>query len=109
MAVRYPSTRPSTWEVDRVIGRIRHHHPRSRTAAFIVWIWTIVDVVRVPDDSMFKAGSKLVWVLVIVLTGVVGAIIDLVVGRPSPGGRAGASDSYSDPNQPPPHPPGAIC
>jgi uncharacterized membrane protein len=74
-------------------------------AAFIVWIWAVVDVVKVPDDSMFKSGSKLVWVLVIVLTGVVGAIIYLVVGRPSPGGRPSGSASYADPNQPPPPPP----
>lgn len=29
-------------------------------AAFLVWIWALVDVVKVPDDSMFKAGNKLV-------------------------------------------------
>jgi hypothetical protein len=40
-----------------------------------------------------------------VLTGVVGAIIYLVVGRPSPGGRPSGSASYADPNQPPPPPP----
>lgn len=74
-------------------------------AAFIVWVWALVDVVKVPDDSVFRAGSKLVWVLVIVLTGVVGAIIYVVVGRPSPGGRAGGSASFADPNQPPPPPP----
>jgi uncharacterized membrane protein len=75
---------------------------------FIVWIWALVDVVKVPDDSMFKAGNKLVWVLVIVLTGVVGAIIYLVVGRPSPDGRPGGPAPPPDPNLPPPPPPGAI-
>jgi uncharacterized membrane protein len=74
-------------------------------AAFIVWVWALVDVVKVPDDSIFRAGNKLIWVLVIVLTGVVGAIIYVVVGRPSPGGRAGGSVSFADPNQPPPPPP----
>jgi hypothetical protein len=29
-------------------------------ASFIVWIWALVNVVKVPDDSMFKAGNKLV-------------------------------------------------
>jgi uncharacterized membrane protein len=76
-------------------------------AAFVFWIWAIVDVVKVPDDSMFKAGNKLIWVLVIVLTGVVGAIIYLVVGRPEPGGQAAVPTS-TDPNRPPPPPPGAI-
>ena len=28
--------------------------------AFIVWVWALVDVVKVPDDSVFRAGSKLV-------------------------------------------------
>lgn len=65
-------------------------------------------MVKVPDDSMFKAGNKLVWVLVIALTGVVGAIIYLVVERPSPGGRSGGSAPPPVPNLPPPPPPGAI-
>ena len=74
-------------------------------AAFAFWIWAIVDVVKVPDDSMFKAGNRLIWVLVIVLTGLIGAIIYLVVGRPEPGGPA---RTPIDPNQLPPPPPGAL-
>jgi hypothetical protein len=77
-------------------------------AAFALWIWAIVDVVRVPDDSMFKAGSKLVWVIVIVITGVIGAIIYLAVGRPAPGSQGGGLSRPADPSQPPPPPPGAI-
>jgi type VI protein secretion system component VasK len=77
-------------------------------AAFALWIWAIVDVVRVPDDSMFKAGNKLVWVLVIVITGVIGAIIYLAVGRPAPGSQGGGLSRPADPSQPPPPPPGAI-
>lgn len=77
-------------------------------AAFAFWVWAIVDVVKVPDDSMFKAGSKLVWVLVVVITGVMGAIIYLVVGRPAGGNQGGTLSPSSDPNQPPPPPPGAI-
>lgn len=46
-------------------------------AAIALWVWTIVDVVKVPDDSMFRAGASLVWVLVIVITGLIGAIIYL--------------------------------
>lgn len=76
-------------------------------AAVVFWIWAIVDVVKVPDDSMFKAGNKLIWVLVIVLAGVIGAIIYFVVGRPEPGAQAAGRASF-DPNQPPPPPPGAL-
>jgi len=76
--------------------------------AFILWVWALVDVVKVPDDSMFKAGNKLVWVLVIVITGVIGAIIYFIVGRPAPGSRAGGRLPSADPNRPPPPPPGSI-
>lgn len=48
-----------------------------------VWIWTLVDAIQVPDDSMYRAGNKLVWVLVIVFGGIVGSIIYLAIGRPS--------------------------
>ena len=50
--------------------------------AFALWIWSLVDAIRVPDDSAFRAGTKVIWVVVIAVTGVVGSIIYLVVGRP---------------------------
>jgi uncharacterized membrane protein len=75
-------------------------------AGFAVWIWALVDVVKVPDDSSFRAGSKLIWVLVIVLTGVVGAIVYLIVGRPSSGSPA--TPGRALPPQVPPPPPGSI-
>jgi Phospholipase_D-nuclease N-terminal len=50
--------------------------------SFVVWIWALVDAIQVPDDSMYRSGTKLVWVLVIVLTQVVGAIIYFAIGRP---------------------------
>jgi hypothetical protein len=52
-------------------------------AAFVVWIWTLIDAIQVPDDSMFRAGNKLIWVLVIVVGGIIGSIVYLAVGRPS--------------------------
>ena len=51
--------------------------------SFVVWIWALVDAIQVPDDSMYRSGTKLVWVLVILLTQVVGAIIYFAIGRPS--------------------------
>jgi hypothetical protein len=47
-----------------------------------LWVWALVDAIRVPDDSDYRAGTKLVWVLVIVLTGLIGAAVYLAVGRP---------------------------
>ncbi len=49
---------------------------------FVVWIAALVDAVRAPDDAYFRAGTKLIWVLVIVLTGWIGGLIYWVVGRP---------------------------
>jgi Phospholipase_D-nuclease N-terminal len=74
-------------------------------AGFVVWVWALVDIVKVPDDSSFRAGNKLIWVLVIVFTGVVGAIVYLIVGRPS---SAGPATGRALPPQVPPPPPGSI-
>jgi hypothetical protein len=48
-----------------------------------LWTWALVDAIRVPDDADYRAGTKLVWVLVIVLTGFIGAAVYLAVGRPA--------------------------
>jgi len=52
-----------------------------------LWIFALVDCVRVEDDAMYRSGTKLIWILVIVLTQVIGATIYLVVGRPERGTR----------------------
>ncbi len=46
------------------------------------WIWMLVDAVRTPN-SEFRSGTTIVWVLVIVLLGWIGALIYLLVGRPT--------------------------
>jgi hypothetical protein len=48
-----------------------------------LWLWALVDAIRVPDDTHYRAGTKLIWVLVIVLTGFIGAAVYLAVGRPA--------------------------
>jgi Phospholipase_D-nuclease N-terminal len=67
-----------------------------------LWIFALVDCIRVTDDSMYRSGTKLAWVLVIALTQVIGAIIYLVVGRPAAGTRPPAV------GMPPPPPPPTI-
>ncbi|MGH9223116.1 MAG: PLDc N-terminal domain-containing protein [Acidimicrobiales bacterium] len=47
----------------------------------VVWIVALVQAVKVPDDQ-FRTGSKLLWVLLIALTHIVGAVIYWAVGRP---------------------------
>lgn len=47
-------------------------------ASLVVWIWALVDAIKNPalDSTM-----RLVWILVIIFTQIVGAIIYLAVGR----------------------------
>jgi hypothetical protein len=52
-------------------------------AGVAFWIWALVDAVRVPDDSLYRAGNKVVWVIVIALLGALGGIIYVLVGRPA--------------------------
>lgn len=47
----------------------------------VVWIAALVDAIRAPGDAYFRAGTKLMWLLVIVLTGWIGGLIYWVVGR----------------------------
>lgn len=55
-------------------------------AALAVWIWALIDAIRNPglDDTM-----RIVWVLVIVFTGILGAIIYLILGRSTQAGMRG--------------------
>jgi hypothetical protein len=70
-----------------------------------VMVWALVDAVRMPNDASFKAGTQLVWVLVILLAQGIGAIIYLIVGRP-PGGATAARERAAASPSPPPPPPG---
>jgi len=58
-------------------------------AAFFGWLilvlYSLVDVLRMPNDESFKTGTQIVWVVVILLTSGLGALIYLSIGRP-PGG-----------------------
>jgi Phospholipase_D-nuclease N-terminal len=73
----------------------------------VLVIWALVDAIRVPDDSMYRAGNKLIWILVILLAGFVGAIIYFFVGRPGGGAPSATGPSQGQPQLPPP-PPGAL-
>lgn len=70
---------------------------------FVVWVWTLVDAIRVRDDSMYRSGDRLVWVLVIIFTGIVGSIVYLAIGRPA---RSVARQGSAAAPPPPPPPAG---
>lgn len=48
-------------------------------AGTILWIWALVDCIT---NEPSEGNDKLIWVLVIVLTHMIGAIIYFVVRRP---------------------------
>ena len=50
--------------------------------AIVLFIYALVDAVRVPDDSMYQTGNKLIWVLIILLAPIIGPIVYLLVGAP---------------------------
>jgi hypothetical protein len=51
----------------------------------VLFVWALVDCIKVPDDSMYQNGNKLIWVLVIILLPVfLGPLIYLLIGKPLP-------------------------
>ena len=67
--------------------------------SLVLLIWALVDCIKVPDDSMYRAGTKVVWVLVIIFVGIIGPILYFAVGRPSRETRQMGPPGY--PQQPP--------
>jgi Phospholipase_D-nuclease N-terminal len=66
----------------------------------VAWIWALVDAIRVPEESMFRAGNRLIWVLVIVFGHLLGAIAYLAIGRPDASTRRRGASFVPQP--PPP-------
>jgi hypothetical protein len=51
--------------------------------ALVLLVYALIDAIRVPDDSMYRTGNKLIWVLVIVLLPfLIGPLVYLFVGAP---------------------------
>ena len=48
-------------------------------AAFALWVWALVDCLR---DETATGNDKLLWALIIVLLGAIGAILYLLIRRP---------------------------
>lgn len=48
-------------------------------ASLVVWIWAIVDCAQ---REFPQQETKIVWILVIVLVGIIGALVYLIAGRP---------------------------
>jgi ABC-type Co2+ transport system permease subunit len=48
-------------------------------AAFAFWIWMLIDAIRRTPSA---GNTKLIWILVIILAGVIGALIYFFVQKP---------------------------
>ncbi len=51
-------------------------------ALLILWVWALVNAISVEDDSMYQTGNKLIWVLVILFAGPIGALLYWAMGKP---------------------------
>ena len=48
-------------------------------AAFAFWIWMLIDAItRIPSEG----NTKLIWILVVIFAGIIGALIYYFVQRP---------------------------
>ncbi len=47
----------------------------------ILWVWMLIDCIKRPDDKFAYGGNnaKLIWILIIIFTGLIGALIYLVL------------------------------
>ena len=46
-------------------------------ALIVLWLWMLIDCLKRPDDKFAYGGNnaKLIWILVIIFTGLIGALI----------------------------------
>lgn len=53
---------------------------------FVWWLLVLIQALRVPDHDWAAAGqSKILWVLVMVLLGILGTILYVLIARPALG------------------------
>ena len=58
--------------------------------ALVLMIVALVDAARVPHDAMYRTGTKVMWILLIIFVGIIGPILYFAIGRPAKEVREGA-------------------
>ena len=53
-------------------------------AVIVLFVWALIDCLKVPDDSMYQNANKLIWIIVIVFVPIIGPIAYLLIGKPLP-------------------------
>lgn len=66
---------------------------------FGFWIWALLDVIST-DGSMCRNLPKLMWIILVVILGPIGALIWLLLGRPSKADWRPGSTDYAAPRRP---------
>jgi uncharacterized RDD family membrane protein YckC len=60
--------------------------------AAAIWIWSLVDALRIPDQRWTAAGeNKILWVILIVVLGLLGSLLYVLMPRKKLGGATGES------------------
>jgi uncharacterized RDD family membrane protein YckC len=60
--------------------------------AAAIWIWSLVDALRIPDQRWTGAGeNKILWVILIVVLGLLGSLLYALMPRKKLGGATGES------------------
>lgn len=67
--------------------------------SFIIWIWALIDVIR---RQFTNPSDKTLWIIIVVILGVLGAIVYLIAGRSKgtiPGKTAAPAAPATTPTQ----------
>jgi hypothetical protein len=68
-------------------------------AILILVVYCVFDVIR-SDETLIRNLPKVLWVVLVVLTGPIGAVAWLVLGRPEGAARTPGSTDYRAPRKP---------
>jgi hypothetical protein len=60
---------------------IRGFAPIIVIALLVVWGFTLANIIRTPDHA-YRAGSQLVWILVVILVPFIGVPLYWILGAP---------------------------
>jgi hypothetical protein len=53
-------------------------------ACTVLWVWSLVEAVQISDDRWVAAGqSKVLWIVLIAVLGLLGSLLYAVMARPA--------------------------
>jgi hypothetical protein len=76
---------PSPLSGGGTLGTLLVVYLLAGAAAVAVWLWALIDAIRMPSDADYRAGSKVFWVLVILFLPAFGGLLYFIIGKPRRG------------------------